>query len=175
MVYTPAKTLSAGSVVSDNYTFRYDNDTEVKSVIYYPEQNLVKLTVEAIPSKANRLLELTSAGLIDTEGVSADENVMVHLEQENDIEYNTVSIESYTFTQNGVPVLDVSDKNGIMTNIRIANASANTQTGIAKVYDGDVLCGECSYSVKNDGIVQLIVDTSLHKFTANGNVTITIN
>ena len=175
-MYTPAKTLSASTVTSDKYTLKADTvDADVQSATYYPEQNQVKLTVVAALESEDTPFRLSSKGLCDTDGVAADETVTVYLAQEAEVEYNTVAVEVFTFVKDGVPVSDISGKDGISVNIRLANATGEPKCGVIKIYDGNDLCGEASYSVKNDGVTQLTVDTSAHIFSSVDNVTIKID
>lgn len=175
-MYTPTKNLSASTVTSDKYNLKADNVyADVCSTIYYPELNQVKLIVTAPIQSEDKLLTLSSKGLCDTNGAPADETITVYLAEEKEVEYNTVAVETYTFLKDGVPVLDVARKSGITVKIRLANATGSLRTGTIKIYDGEILCGEANYNVKNDGVVQVTVDTSAHEFTANNNVTIEID
>ena len=173
MMYTPEATLSADSVTYDKYSlYAEDTETEIRSACYYPGIGKVKLTVQATLASDDTLFNLTSTGLTDIDGEAADESLTVYLVKEDSVDYDTVGIEAYCFVKDGAPVLDISGKSGIMVNVRIANATGTVKQGKVRIYDGSVLCGEASYSIKNEGVEQITVDTSAHEFTGNENITI---
>ena len=144
----------------------------MEAAYYYPETGQVKLTVSAATIDENAPLTLLSQGVQDTDGNAANANETVYLLTEEPIEPGTLGVQSYRFFIGGAPVSEVKERSGVSVLVCVANATGSAQSGTVQVYDGETLCGEATYSVKNEGAVWVTVDTTAHTFSAAENVTI---
>lgn len=171
VVYTPDTTLSADSVKADNFSlFSTATSADVKEAYYYPENNQVKLTVFAITTDENAALTLSPCGVRDTEGNDVETESSVYLLEETEIEYGTIGVQSFRFFSDEQAIGDITNRKGVSVLVGVANATGSRKTGKVSVYDGEILCGEADFTVKNEGISWLTVDCTAHTFSSAKNV-----
>lgn len=170
--YTPQKELAASTVIPKNFTLMSDSGktTAITEAYYYAEDNQVKFVLETANSDIYELWNLTSTGVLDTEGNSVDASGKLTLFKESDISYGTAQVSAITFLENGIPTSDLVNKTGIVAIVRIANTTGKMVSGRVELYDGASLVAEANCSIESESFTEVSIDISEHNFTNEARV-----
>lgn len=165
--YTPQNELAANTVLPQNFTLVSESGETavITEAYYYAEHNQVKLILDTTNAGTGEMWNLTSTGLLDTEGNSVETSEKVTLFKETEVSYGTAEISSVTFFENGVPTLSTVNKDGIIAVVRIANTTGESVSGMVKLYDGNTLVAECNCSIESESFTEVSIDISEHNFT----------
>ncbi len=170
--YTPQIKLAANTILPENFTLESESGevAAITEAYYYAEDNQIKFVLEATNAGSQELWNLTSTGVLDTEGNSANTAGELTLFQESEISYGSVQISAVTFLENGVPTSKVVNKNGIEAVIRISNTTGTAVSGKVKLFDGNALIAERDCIIESESFAELSIDISEHNFINEANV-----
>ena len=170
--YTPQQTLAANTVVPQNFTLVSESGetAAIKDTYYYAEDNQVKLVIEATNAGSQELWNLTSTGVLDTEGNSVNTAGELTLFRESEVSYGSVQVSAVTFLENGVPTSEVANKSGIVAVIRISNTTGDAVSGKVKIFDGASIIAERDCSIESESFAEISIDISEHSFINEANV-----
>lgn len=175
--YTPQIKLAANTVFPKNFTLISESGetAAITDAYYYVEDNQVKFILEATNAGAQEIWNLTSTGVLDTEGNSADTAGKLTLFQESEISYGTAQVSAVTFLENGVPTTEVVNKSGIVAVVRISNTTGKAVSGKVKLFDGNSLIAERDCSIESESFAELSIDISEHSFVNEANVEFSVS
>ncbi len=170
--YIAENDIAADSVRAESFSaFSPDGEkAQVLNAFYYPMSRAIKLNIRADKADNNKPFFLTSSGLMDTGGNSADISAVASAFSEAEAEFDSVAPTALIFEQGGEGAGDIAGKSGIITCVRIANSTGTPKSGVVQITDNGVVCGEALYSVEADSVAQIQVDTLAHTFSGRENV-----
>lgn len=164
--YTPQAALAAATVLPQSFSLVSQSGAvaKISEAYYYPEANRVKLVATAKAGAARESWQLSSTGVTDTEGATANAAARVYLFGELPIAYGETAVSSFTLLKNGVPVKSAVGQSGLVAAVRICNATGTAQSGYVRIYDGDTQVSAQAFSVQNEGFCEITADVSGHTF-----------
>jgi len=159
--------IAAESVTAENFSAvdTQGRTVHVTDAYYYPASKEIRLTLLADEEEVNKSFEISASALKDTEGNPVEFSAEAAAFREAAAEYNTVAAVGYIFSKDGKNIDKISGKTGIVTTVKIINATGNPACGTVILYDGEALCAEAQFSINGDGVGYVEVDSSAHCFS----------
>lgn len=175
--YTPQNKLAANTVLPENFTLVSESGevAAITDAYYYAEENQVKFILEAKNAGAQEIWNLTSTGVLDTEGNTAAAAGELTLFRESEISYGSAQVLAVTFLENGVPTSEVVNKSGIVAVIRISNTTGEAVSGKVRLFDGSSLVEERDCSIESESFTELSIDISEYIFTDEASVEFSVS